>query len=134
MIGIPRFQVLLEEPWAFCSSGIPGTECNTRRYIVKLELRVQKLKNDLYSSKIPWNLSEIPFKTASNDEDKWDKSELVAYLANDALISFNSNAAPVWLFQYTTLGPRMPESPEINTQNEPEPKIEPDRIRGILTR
>ena len=46
-------------------------------------------------------------------------------LAKDAFISFNSNTAPVWLFQYTILGPKIPESPEINTRTEPEPKKEP---------
>ena len=51
-------------------------------------------------------------------------------LAKDALISFNSNTAPVCLFQYTTLGPKIPESPEINTRTEPEPKTEPDPESG----
>ena len=50
--------------------------------------------------------------------------------AKDALVSFNSNTAPVWLFQYTILGPKIPESPEINTRTEPEPKKEPDPESG----
>ena len=68
-LKIPRFRVLSVEPKKNTRNRRPGTECDTRGSIVKLESWVQKILKDHYWSKILWNSAEIPSKTASNDEE-----------------------------------------------------------------